>query len=88
MSELRPDFFVNVGDLHYAGTNFTTADGFVFAYHEVFKSPEQRAFYERTPLVYNFDDHDVGDNNADGTTYSSAEVNKAYRVSSVIVLKL
>jgi hypothetical protein len=38
MSSLNPDFFINVGDLHYAGTNYTKADGFAFAYHEVFKS--------------------------------------------------
>lgn len=80
MSSLKPDFFVNVGDLHYAGTNQTTADEFVFAYHEAFKSKNQRSFYESVPLVYTFDDHDVGDNNADGHSNSSGEVNKAYKV--------
>ena len=80
MSSLKPDFFVNVGDFHYAGTNKTTADEFVFAYHEAFKSKNQRSFYESVPLVYTFDDHDVGDNNADGHSNSSGEVNKAYKV--------
>jgi len=30
--------------------------------------------------VYTFDDHDVGDNNADAHSKSSEVVNKAYRV--------
>jgi phosphodiesterase/alkaline phosphatase D-like protein len=80
MISLKPDFFVNLGDLHYSGTNKTTKEEFEFAYHEVFKSSVQRGFYEQVPMAYTFDDHDVGDNNADGTTFSSLEVNKAYKV--------
>lgn len=80
MSNLKPDFFVNLGDMHYSGTNWTTAEEFAFAYHEVFKSKVQRKFYESHPIVYTFDDHDVGDNNADGLSRSAAEVNIAYRV--------
>jgi phosphodiesterase/alkaline phosphatase D-like protein len=38
ISKLKPDFFVNVGDLHYSGTNRSTNEDFAFAYHEVFKS--------------------------------------------------
>jgi hypothetical protein len=34
--------------------------------------------------VYTFDDHDVGDNNADGNSKSSAVVNQAYRVRIVV----
>ena len=71
MDRLKPDFFVNVGDLHYSGTNKSTKSDFIHAYHEVFKSKAERAFYEQYPLVYIFDDHDVGDNNADGRAYSS-----------------
>jgi hypothetical protein len=44
-----------------------------------------RNFYQKHPLVYTLDDHDVGDNNADGLTFSSLEVNKAYRVSLLFV---
>lgn len=40
MSSLNPDFAVNLGDMHYAGTNKTTRTEFEFAYHEVFKSQE------------------------------------------------
>lgn len=79
MSSLKPDFFINLGDLHYAGTNRTVEEQFAFAYHEVFKSNAMREFYQTHPLVYTFDDHDVGDNNADGLTISSTEVNKVYR---------
>jgi phosphodiesterase/alkaline phosphatase D-like protein len=79
MSELSPDFFINLGDLHYGGSNRSNEEQFAFAYHEVFKSKAMRTFYQRHPLVYTFDDHDVGDNNADSHTLSSTEVNKAYR---------
>lgn len=57
---------MNVGDMHYSARNRSTPDQFVFAYHEVFKSKTQRDLYQNVPLVYTFDDHDVGDNNADG----------------------
>ena len=38
MDSLNPDFFINVGDIHYGGTNRTVQEEFVFAYHEIFKS--------------------------------------------------
>ncbi len=38
MSELNPDFFLNVGDMHYSANSFAQPEDFVFAYHEVFKS--------------------------------------------------
>ena len=62
----KPDFFLNLGDIHYSGSNRSSREDFLFAYHELFKSAEQRAFYENHALVYTWDDHDVGDNNADG----------------------
>ena len=86
MSLMKPDFFVNVGDLHYAGSDNNDKEEFIFAYHEVFKSSHQRAFYEEYPLVYTFDDHDVGSNNADGRTFSSGDVNQVYRVSIINII--
>ena len=71
---------INIGDLHYAGIVSSVKKDFLNAYHEVFKSPVQRSLYESFPLVYTFDDHDVGKNNADGLSSSSKYVNEAYRV--------
>lgn len=80
ISSLNPTFFVNLGDMHYSARNTSTKDQFVFAYHEVLKSKPQRHLYQTTPLVYTFDDHDVGDNNADALSHSSSVVNEVYRV--------
>lgn len=38
MRVMKPDFFVNVGDLHYSASDKTDQEEFIFAYHEVFKS--------------------------------------------------
>lgn len=56
----KPLFFANIGDLHYAGTTTSQNSDFQVAYHEVFKSKSQRAFYKSVSLVYTLDDHDAG----------------------------
>ena len=38
ITDLKPDFFLNVGDLFYSATNKSTVDDFLYAYHELFKS--------------------------------------------------
>ena len=81
MAQLQPDFVVNLGDLHYSAKNSSKKHNFVYAYHEVFKSPRQRQCYETFPTVYTFDDHDFGDNNADALSGSGPYANQAYRVS-------
>jgi hypothetical protein len=43
---IRPLFFANVGDLHYAGSTSSSNRDFQWGYHEAFKSPDQRKFYE------------------------------------------
>lgn len=84
MERMKPDFFVNLGDFHYAGTNKSTYEDLLYAYHEQFKMKEQRQFYERVPLVYTFDDHDVGSNNADGLSPSTLQAVKAYKVRILV----
>lgn len=37
--------------------------------------------YENVPVVYTFDDHDFGNNNADGHVPSAIPANRAYKVS-------
>lgn len=32
--KLSPDFFLNLGDMHYSGTRRITEDELAFAYHE------------------------------------------------------
>lgn len=80
MSALRPDFFINLGDIHYSAFNYAQTEDFVFAYHELFKSKKQRDFYQQYPLVYTLDDHDVGKNNANYYSPSVPYVNQAYKV--------
>ena len=80
MSILKPDFFISLGDIHYSGFNQAQYEDFIFAYHELFKSKKQRAFYQQYPLVYTLDDHDVGNNNANYYSQSVPHVNKAYKV--------
>mmetsp|Transcript_21485 Transcript_21485/g.15370 ORF Transcript_21485/g.15370 Transcript_21485/m.15370 type:complete len:138 (+) Transcript_21485:445-858(+) len=77
--DLKPDFFINLGDMHYAGTKKANKNFFEMAYHEVFKSQQQRQFYESTPLVYTLDDHDTGPNNSNGLTASTPLAMEAYR---------
>ena len=38
MNQLKPDFVMNIGDLHYSATDKTQTNEFIFAYHELFKS--------------------------------------------------
>jgi len=80
MTGLNPDFFLNVGDMHYSSNYFSQPEDFVFAYHEVFKSRKQRDFYQKYPLVYTFDDHDVGENNANYNEPTIPHVNLIYKV--------
>lgn len=76
---MKPLFFANIGDLHYAGTKYSTSEDFQVAFHEVFKSQSQREFLQQTPLVYVLDDHDAGANNVDGFEQSIIEANIAFR---------
>ena len=41
-----PDIVIQLGDMHYAGTEYMTSGLFQEAYHEVFKSGNQRRLYE------------------------------------------
>ena len=76
----EPQLFLQLGDLHYSGSNWLKESEFEFALREVFsKNPVQREFYQSTPLSYVFDDHDFGSNNADGRSKSRDKVNRAYR---------
>ncbi len=74
-----PDLFVHMGDLHYLDSHRDNADAFRRAYDRVLDSPRQSALYRATPIVYMFDDHDFGRNNADSTSASRNAALEVYR---------
>jgi len=48
------------------------------AYHEVMQSESMRNVYQNYPLVYTLDDHDSGNNNANGNDVSTLNAVAAY----------
>jgi prolyl oligopeptidase len=62
--EHKPLFYMNMGDFHYQDINTNRPSLFRAAYDAVLASPQQADLYRSTPLVYMWDDHDYGGNNA------------------------
>ena len=77
--EKAPDLFVHMGDLHYLDIYRDDADAFRRAYDRVLDSPRQSALYRATPILYMFDDHDFGRNNADLTSESRSAAQEVYK---------
>ena len=63
--ELRPLFYMNVGDFHYENIRSNALVKFRVAYDDVLISPVQATLYRSLPLVYIWDDHDFAGNNSD-----------------------
>jgi phosphodiesterase/alkaline phosphatase D-like protein len=63
--QLRPLFYMNLGDLHYLNINSNALVKFRMAYDQVLLSQRQSLLYRWTPLVYIWDDHDFAGNNSD-----------------------
>jgi phosphodiesterase/alkaline phosphatase D-like protein len=66
----RPLFFVHMGDFHYYDIRQPEPQWFKNAFDQVLSTPNQAALYRDVPLVYVFDDHDFGPDDAtraDGT---------------------
>lgn len=61
----KPLFFLQGGDLHYENIDSNCTPRFNEAYTRTFTSSSQRLLYQSVPLVYMWDDHDFGPNNAD-----------------------
>ena len=75
-----PDLFIQLGDIHYSGTNSQIQSDFEYSYHELLhKNPTQSPLYTQTPFSHTFDDHDFGSNNANSSSPSSPNANSAYR---------
>ena len=62
--ELRPLFYMNVGDFHYENIKSNALVKFRVAYDEVLLSRAQAILYRSLPLVYIWDDHDFAGNNS------------------------
>ncbi len=76
---VAPDLFLHMGDLHYEDIGRNAPDRFRRAYDQVLASPRQNAMFRAMPLVYIWDDHDFGPNNADGTSPSKPAAFSVYR---------
>lgn len=84
IQELDPHVFIHMGDLHYY--NLTGAarpiepltGQFRRALDRVLSQEHQALFYRQTPIVYMWDDHDFGPNDADGTSPSRDAVRAFY----------
>jgi phosphodiesterase/alkaline phosphatase D-like protein len=74
-----PHFFLHLGDFHYANIGVDDPWRFRDASNRVLRSPRQSALYRETPIVYVFDDHDFGKDDADGTSVTKAAVQRVYR---------
>jgi phosphodiesterase/alkaline phosphatase D-like protein len=76
--EHRPLFYMNMGDFHYQDINTNRPSLFRAAYDAVLASPQQADLYRSTPLVYMWDDHDYGGNNASKKSKSHIAARSIY----------
>jgi alkaline phosphatase D len=74
-----PHFFLHLGDFHYANIGVDDPWRFREASNRTLRSPRQSALYREAPIVYVFDDHDFGTDDADGTSVTKAAVQRVYR---------
>ena len=77
--EPRPHLFMVTGDLHYENITADRQAPFLAAYDQVHGSWPLRRLFATVPVAYLWDDHDFGDNDADGNSPSRAAAQGAYR---------
>jgi len=73
------DFFMHLGDMHYADITTNTEAAFFTAYRSVFAQSNQRAMFGAHALHYKWDDHDYGPNDSDGSHVAKVSAAAAYR---------
>jgi phosphodiesterase/alkaline phosphatase D-like protein len=73
------DFFVHMGDLHYANIDENDAGRYHAAYDGVFASPPQAAAWRSLPMYYMWDDHDFGPNGSHGGSPGRQAAVRSYR---------
>ena len=74
-----PHFFLHLGDFHYSNIPVDDPWRFREASNRVLRSPRQSALYREAPIVYIFDDHDYGMDDADGTSVTKHAAQRVYR---------
>lgn len=79
LQNLNLTFFINMGDLHYQDIPTNDEVRFRDAYRMVFDYANPKNFYKSTGIVYVYDDHDFGPNDAVGTSPSRPAAQKTYR---------
>jgi alkaline phosphatase D len=77
--KLSPLFFLHMGDFHYENISDDAPARFQEAFDRVLTSPTQSRLYRSTAIVYVWDDHDFGANDADGTSASGLAALRTYR---------
>ena len=73
------DFFLHMGDIHYQNIMNDSTEEFYEAYYAVFNSSTQKTFFQSTPILYIWDDHDFGPDNSRGTSDSRPAATTAYK---------
>lgn len=73
-----PFLFLHMGDLAYSDIGDNDASKFEGATRAVVTSPAVHSLFNSTPVVYMYDDHDFGPNNADGSSMSKEAALRNY----------
>jgi phosphodiesterase/alkaline phosphatase D-like protein len=79
IKDLRPLFFVHMGDFHYENIDRNDPSLFRGAFDKVLTSPRQANLYRSTPIAYVWDDHDFGPDDSDGTSITKEAALQAYQ---------
>ena len=74
-----PDFFVHLGDLHYADIAANDPAAFRERYDAALASAYQGPLYANVPTVYTWSDHDFGPSNSGGSSPSKPAAQATYR---------
>jgi len=75
----KPHFLLHLGDFHYANIPVDEPWRFRDASNRVLRSPRQSALYREAPIVYVYDDHDFGPDDADGMSVTKGAAQRVYR---------
>jgi hypothetical protein len=78
IGEMDPLLFINAGDFFYANVDGDDRGRFRAEYDATLRAPAQAALYRSTAVAYMWDDHDYGENDADGTAPSRAAARDTY----------
>jgi hypothetical protein len=79
ITAVRPDLFVEAGDLHYANIDNDDPDRFRDVLDVTLSRPGVSSLLRTTPVAYVWDDHDYGGNNADADSPSRPAAMAVYR---------